>query len=387
NGTVLKIDDGLDIREFDLMHDQILKVDYFYGRVPVKWLENDDQEGLQPRVIDYKRLITIRDHLKDHPQLAPSIGRLVVNRLKLFDGQHKLAGQVLNNLNELDVKVYISPDNAERAKKLFDDLMITNLEAHSKLKQIPFYTSTLLDRLSVIYKDLLDEFVASKPPDSHTESNFIHFLVVEKQYKKTAAKEMLRGAIKNTALDYSELSKFVAEASKDANYPITIELLNKTLFPAALYLEPSISKFTSSGDHRNSETENFKELSKLIVQESFLNNWVPNVKGKTLTNVQLKARRIWHKGSVLTWAPYLKSILYFALQTMTNEERDKILYRPIIEDRQKEIVGKCLGRLFNHTMWDEPEGEIDSLLVSAKRQDELFNRKGLSEKYVIYGVS
>ena len=61
------------------------------------------------------------------------------NRLKLFDGQHKLAAQVLNNQADVDVKIYVSPDNSLAAKKLFDDLMITNLEAHSKLKQIQFH--------------------------------------------------------------------------------------------------------------------------------------------------------------------------------------------------------------------------------------------------------
>jgi hypothetical protein len=140
------------------LFDEILKVYYFYGRIPIKWLENDDQEGLQPRVIDYKRLVALRDHLKDHPQLAPSIARLVQNKFKLFDGQHKLAGQVLNDIKEVDIKVYISPDDPQKTKQLFDDLMITNLEAHSKHKQIPFYTSTLLDRLSVIYKEMVDEF-------------------------------------------------------------------------------------------------------------------------------------------------------------------------------------------------------------------------------------
>lgn len=387
NGATIKIDDGSEAREFQLLHDKILGVDYFYGKIPISWLENDDQEGLQPRVIDYKRLITIRDHLQDHPQLAPSIGRLVGNRLKLFDGQHKLAGQVLNNLSDIDVKFYISPDEAEKAKKLFDDLMITNLEAHSKLKQVPFYTSTLLDRLSVIYKELLEEFISNKPADNHTESNFVHFLVTEKQYARLEAKEMLRSAIKNSALDNSTLSKFVAEASKDASFPMTIDLLNKTLFPATLFLEPSTAKFTAADDYRNLEVDNFKELVSILVDESFLNDWIQNVKGRTLTNVQLKARRIWHKGSVLTWAPYLKSILYFALQTMTNEEREKILYRPALDDKEKLIIRKCLNRLFTHNMWDEPEGEIDSLLVSAKKQDDLFNRKGLTEKYVIYGTT
>ena len=383
--TQITIDDGIRKLSFPLLKDAILNIDYFYGRVPISWLENDDQEGLQPRVIDFKRLIGIRDHLKIHPQLAPSIARLLGNRLKLFDGQHKLAAQVLNNTTEADVKVYVSPQEPGEAKKLFDALMITNLEAHSKLKQVPFYTSTLLDRLSVIYKEFLEEFIATKAPESHTEENFVNFLAVQKPYSKTAAKDMLRSEIKHAALEGSPLQPFVAVASKDASYPVTIDLLEKTLFPATLYLEPSHAKFTSESDYRNSETQNFFEVSSIIVREAKLSNWVPNIKGRPLTNEQLKARRIWHKGSVLTWAPYLKSILYFALHTMTNEEREKILYRDPITERQKQIIATCLNRLFNHPLWDEPEGEVDSLLVSARKQDELFQRKGLTEKLVIYG--
>ncbi len=381
----IKITDGHDDKEFQLFYDNILEVHYFYGKFPICWLENDDQEGLQPRVLDYKRLITIRDHLKTHPQLAPSIGRLVGDRFKLFDGQHKLAGQILNNLQEVDVKFYISPIQQEKEKKLFDDLMITNLDAHSKLKQVPFYTSTMLDRLSVIYKEFWEEFITLKPVENHTESNFIHFLIIEKQRSKVDAKDMLRSVIKTSVLENSELSRFVAVASKDASYPITNDLLSKTIFPATLYLEPSLAKFTSAEDFRNSEIENFKELANIMVQESFLNNWVSHSKGKTLTNVQLKARRIWHKGSVLTWSPYLKSILYFSLQIMTSDERDKMLYRPTINPNQKLIIITCLNRLFNHSLWDSPEGEIDSLLVSAQKQDDLFNRKGLTEKYVLHG--
>jgi hypothetical protein len=383
--TSVLIDDGNDKRSYSLLRDEILGTSYFYGRVPVKWLENDDAEGLQPRVIDFKRLIILRDHLKDHPQLAPSISRLVGNRLKLFDGQHKLAAQILNNSAEVDLKVYVSPADSDKAKRLFDALMITNLEAHSKLKQVPFYTSTLLDRLSVIYKDLLEEFISNKPVSDHTENKFVNFLIAEKQYKKSDAMEMLRSAIKISALDSSELATFVAEASKDASYPVTIDLLNKTIFPATLHLEASDAKFTSLEDHRNSEVANFKALASILVTEGCLPNWAPNVKGKTLTSPQIKARRIWHKGSVLTWAPYLKSILYFALHAMTNEERARILYREPIAENQKAIITSCLKRLFSHPMWDDPEPEIDSLLVSAKKQDELFERKGLTEKYVIYG--
>lgn len=303
NGADLVVDDGSQKQTFPLLHDKILDVNYFYGRIPINWLENDDQEGLQPRVIDYKRLIALREHLKTHPQLAPSISRLVGNRLKLFDGQHKLAGQVLNGINEIDVKVYLSPDGEEQAKKLFDSLMMTNLDAHSKLKQVPFYTSTLLDRLSVIYNELWDDFVVKKDLGQHTENNFVQFLVTEKGKVKAEAVVLLRSAIKESILELSSLKEFVAIASKDSSYPITIDLLNKTIFQSTLFLEPSTARFASDDDFRNSETENFQTLSELLVECAHLNDWVPNIKGKSLTNIQLKARRIWHKGSVLTWTP------------------------------------------------------------------------------------
>jgi hypothetical protein len=381
----ITIDDGIDKRIFTLLFDTILNVQYFYGRIPIKWLENDDQEGLQPRVIDYKRLISLRDHLKDHPQLAPSIARLIDNRIKLFDGQHKLAGQVLNNTLEVDIKAYISPLDQERAKKLFDDLMITNLDAHSKHKQIPFYTSTLLDRLSVIYKEMLAEFTTTKPVEKHSEENFISYLVSDKQHSRADAKQMLKSAIITNAVELSAINNFTAVASRDTAFALSIDLLKTAVFPNTLFLEPSSANFKSAGDFRDSELENFKELSSLLVQYAELNNWVQNSRGKSLTNIELKARRIWHKGAVLTWAPYLKSILGMAFNFITNDDREKLLYRSVMDNDQKDRIAVCLQRLFNHPLWDEPEGEIDSLLVSARKQDELFNRKGLTEIYVLTG--
>ena len=366
-----------------MLLDPILGVSYFYGRIPVAWLENDDQEGLQPRVIDYKRLIAIRDHLKKHPQLAPSIGRLINNHLKLFDGQHKLAAQVLNGQSEVDLKIYVAPEDFEKSKNLFDSLMITNLEAHSNLKQIPFYTSTLLDRLSIIYKEMLDEFMAKNVPENHTENKFVEYLSIQRAFGTIKSKEMLRGAIKSAALENSELQKYVAVASKDSSFPISVDLLDKTIFKSTLFLDPCKAKFTSEKDYRTQETKNFSLLSKMLVEETKIANWVPNSKGKSLTNEQRKACRIWHKGAVLTWIPYLESILRVALQFMTNDEIEKKLFRTEFSEKEVQVIKFFLSRLFSHPIWDEPDSEIDSLLVSSQKQDLLFDRKGLSEKFVL----
>lgn len=207
----------------------------------------------------------------------------------------------------------------------------------------------------------------------------------EKANSRRGAIDLLRSAIKENALDGSALEKYIAIASKDASYPITIDLLNKSIFTSTLYLEPSTARFASDDDYRNLESENFQIISEIIVQQAYLTHWVQNIKGKSLTNVQLKARRIWHKGSVLTWTPYMKSILFFALQMISTKEKEKMLYRSKIDERQKEVIAACLERLFSHPIWDEPEGEIDSLLGSSRKQDDFFERKGLTERYVIFG--
>ncbi|MBN2597062.1 MAG: hypothetical protein JXR82_09805 [Marinifilaceae bacterium] len=386
NGTI-SLDDGIDNIDYPVYFDKLLNAEYFYARVKNKWIENDDEKGLQPRYIVYSRLLKLRDHLKTHPQLAPSIARLVDKKIKLFDGQHKFASQILNNETELDVKIYISPSDLEKSKLLFDQLMITNLEAHSKHKQIPFYTSTLLEKLSEIHKEFLDKFIETTLPETHTEDNFVNFLVSEQQYTKAEAKKMLISAIKTQAKELSVLKEYIAIASRDSNFPITDDLLGKTIFPNTLHLTPSKAHFKSEFDYRDSENENFKTISKLLVEKGNLVNWASKKRNSSLTNTQLKSRRIWHKGSVLTWSTYLKDIIINACNMISQDERDKLLYRKKFNQEQIDRIDASLDRMFNHNLWDEPEGEIDSLLVSAQKQHDLFNRKGLTINYVLTGRS
>lgn len=387
NDESVVITDGIDSKRFALFSDPILGVSYFYGRIPLQWLQNDDQEGLQPRVIDYKRLITLRDHLKSHPQMAPAIARLIPENgsIRLFDGQHKVAAQILNSVSEIDIKIFVSPKDAAEAKKLFDSLMITNLEAHSKLRQVPFYTSTLLERLSVIYRELWDDFATSKPPAEHSEANFIKFLIVEKNFTRVKAQEVFRAAVKENSLADTAIVPFVAEASKDPSYPITQEMLNIAIYPACLYLEASTALFDTEFDYRNQEVANFKHLCELIVERSYLKDWTQRQGAVAISDLQRKARRIWHKASVVTWSLYLKDIIINAFNMMTDEERSRLLYRLEMTSDVKERINACLKRLFDHNFWNAPEGEIDNLLASATKQSDLFKRNGLTPLFVLTG--
>jgi len=80
---------------------------YFYIVLPAQYINNDQE--LQPRPLEMKRMWELYRHLMLHSQLTPSICRLVDGRIMLFDGQHKTAAQVWAERNEIECKVYIDP--------------------------------------------------------------------------------------------------------------------------------------------------------------------------------------------------------------------------------------------------------------------------------------
>lgn len=385
NGDKVVVGDGEDDNTYDLLYDNILGTNYFYAQLPVKWVQNDDQEGLQPRVIDQKRLFELSTHLKRHPQLAPAIARVIKNKVLLFDGQHKTAAQILNGAKKIDCKVFISPDDQADSRKLFDQLMVTNLDAHSKLRQVPFYSSTLIERFSVIYKESWEDFTTEEPQENHSEANFSSYLVKKAKFDRRQANEIMRAMIIDANLSSSALSQYIAKASKDNNYPTSVEVMKSYIMPNCIYLDPSKSLFDSPSDYRNQERQNFSSFSRILSERSMLSKWVPYKRGVQPTQEQLKAKRIWHKGAVMTWGPMLKDVIINACNIMTEEDRGKLLYRSLLTQDQLERIEACLERLFNHTLWVDPNQEIDKLLGAAAKQDDLFNRNALTASYVLTG--
>ena len=386
NDSYITISDSTENRKFDLFHDEVLDVDYFYCRIPVKWVKNDDQEGLQPRVIDQKRLFELSKHLKEHPQLAPAIARILNNQIYLFDGQHKTAAQILNGKTEIDCKVFISPQLSDLSRRLFDQLMVTNLDAHSKLRQVPFYNSTLIERFSVIYKEIWEDFTQAELPQNHSEEKFLQHLLRKTGFSRAQANEIIRSMIIESNLSSSSLDRYIAKATKDNNYPLSTEIIKSYILPNCLFLLPSSALFDSVADFRNQEKSNFQTLSKIIEEKSIIEKWIPTKRNITLTTEQIKARRIWHKGSVMTWGPMLQDILINSCNLKTSEERQKLLYRQLLTQDQIDRIDTYLGRLFNHSLWVDNNPEIDKLLLSASKQEDLFNKHSLTINYVLTGV-
>jgi hypothetical protein len=187
-------------------------------------------------------------------------------------------------------------------------------------------------------------------------------------------------------LSSSSLNNYIAKATKDSNYPLSIEITKSYILPNCLYLLPSSAIFDSVADFRNQEISNFQTLSKIIEEKSVIDKWIPTKRNITQTTEQMKAKRIWHKGAVMTWGPMLQDILINSCNIKTSDERQKLLYRQLLTQDQIDRINTYLDRLFSHSLWVDNNLEIDKLLLSASKQEDLFQKYSLTINYILTGI-
>jgi hypothetical protein len=344
---------------------------YFYSVLPIEYVCNDAE--LQPRPLEQKRVWELYRHLATHTQLAPAVCRLVGNKVMLFDGQHKSAAQIWAGRKVLDCKVYIDPD----IRKLKD----TNLIAHDKLRQMPFFTSTLIAKYSDIFKQEWEEYL--ERIGTKTENDFVSFLRV--RGKTTAdAKKMLQMAIEQDVIEApsNKLSEFIAERNRTRKNPLSISILEKTFFREFVVAPPIEVEFESADDFREEEKNNLIRLLSLVADKQLIGRWNPEASNAA----HHKAERIFSAGAMRAWVPMLRDVVAQVLHLYGAIDRNKILFRQI-NDQQWIIIEERLDQLFMHKIWDDPSPDVTAQLkVNAVEQVRSFMLShGLTVNWILGG--
>ena len=101
---------------------------YFFHEVETKYIENDNEIQLRP--LDHKKILPLIFHLKLSLQLLPCLARLDLNTntVKLIDGQHKAIAQIIGNKRDrIPCLIFLSSD--------VNALCITVYKAHTDFAQ------------------------------------------------------------------------------------------------------------------------------------------------------------------------------------------------------------------------------------------------------------
>jgi hypothetical protein len=345
---------------------------YFYSVLPIEYICNDSE--LQPRPLEQKRVWELYRHLAAHTQLAPAVCRLVAGQIMLFDGQHKSAAQIWAGRKALDCKVYIEPN-----VRLLKD---TNLIAHDKLRQMPFFTSTLIAKYSDIFKQEWEEYL--ERPGTKNEGDFAAFLRVRGK-TMVEAKKMLQNAIEQDVIEAPEnrLSEFIADRNRTRKNPLSISILEKTFFREFILAPPTIVEFEGPDDFRDEERKNLVRLMSVIADKQLTGRWNP----ESNDAAHLRAERIFGAGAMRAWVPMLRDVIAQVLQLYDAADRQKVLFRAISDQAWTLIEGR-VERLFAHKVWDDPNPDVASQLkVNAVEQVRGFlSGCGLTVNWILGGT-
>ena len=344
---------------------------YFYVTLPVSVLRNDTE--LQPRSLEPERLWELYRHLLTHTQLAPAVCRLVGTQMLLFDGQHKVAAQVWAGRPLVECKVYIEPE-LRRLKE-------TNLSAHDRLRQMPFYTSTLLEKYASMASEDWQAFLETS--SSKTEGAFVDFIRSRSALSRAEALKRLRSMIYQDIIEHpqNQLREFIAEENKSRQNPITMYRLEKTFFAEFVTMPPLTDEFESDAYHRDEERENVVHLFNVIAESVLVDRWAPERDDAS----HRKAARLFSAGALRAWVPMLRDAIAPTLGLFASEERARILYRPVAESEFQKIA-KLIERLLSHKVWVDPNPELNDLRYdNVSRAREMLQSQGLTVGWILGG--
>jgi hypothetical protein len=342
---------------------------YFYMVVPVEYIHNDEE--LQPRPLEMNRLWDLYRHLLVNSQLTPSICRLTENKILLFDGQHKAAAQIWAGRKEIECKIYIEP-NIKLLKE-------TNLVAHDKLRQMPFFTSVLINKWASIFAEEWKEYLSRK--GSKSESGFVAFLI-SRGKKRLSAINMIESNIYDSIIEDKKNSiiKYVEEFSSTNKKPLTTNRLKQTIFKKFIASPPLDIDIEESDKKREFERKNIIRLLNLITDYTLKNKWNPD---KNDENHKM-SERIFLSGSFKAWAGILKDSIAALLELYDENDRKEIFLREINESKWKSIED-CIESMFERRIWqDDSEENYNMLRLSNDNQVRKYlSRRGISVNEIL----
>jgi HNH endonuclease len=125
-----------EVIELPVLRDRLSGMTSFFADFPIEYLHHDDK--INPRPIGKALRGLVEEFHRGNPQLHIGLGWLDLPkpdngpraRVRVFDGQHKIAAQVLLGVRSLPIRVFVDPDR--------DRLLSANTNAGTTLRQVAF---------------------------------------------------------------------------------------------------------------------------------------------------------------------------------------------------------------------------------------------------------
>jgi hypothetical protein len=272
-----------EIQSLPVIDDKLSGMPSFFASFPLEYLHHDDR--INPRSIGSNIRGLIEEFLAKRPQLHVALAWWAPEQdgagpLKVFDGQHKAAAQILLGTKELPIRVFIEPDT--------NILLQANTNAGGKLRQVAFDAAVMRHLGSSLYVERVRKYQSMRglAPDDYSfaEHDLVRFFRGESREMERYVIDAQRDAI--THAQENRLLEFVEWSGKASEKPLSYSTIERTFFKEFLYkkaLETPIDSGMEDGSNpRMLERQQLIRLMSLFAEVFFVGHWDPDLGGRRL---------------------------------------------------------------------------------------------------------
>jgi hypothetical protein len=290
-------------------------------RLPIEYLHHDDK--VNPRSIGNSIRGLIEEFHRKRPQLHVPLAwldsaELEGGKVRLFDGQHKAAAQILLDQRHLPLRIFLNPDT--------DVLITANTNAGTNLRQVAFDKSTQRHLGATILGDRIDRFLQDKimaPGDERfSEKDLVEHFRGEQRQMRRYVLDAQRNAISHN--ERNKLRDFIEWGGKRGEKPISYSSIEKTFFSQFIgkeMLETSFYGVSAQGENpRELEKRQIVKLMSSVAEAFYtggkydfargtdkLENKIQ--KGEIIPDDHLRAHRIGREEILGAWLPFVSKVI------------------------------------------------------------------------------
>lgn len=331
------------IRRVPLLRDQLSGMESFFASLPLEYLHHDDR--INPRSIGSNLRGLIEEFNEKRPQLHVALGWWApedeadgAGPVKVFDGQHKAAAQILLGVRELPIRVFVRPDT--------NVLLQANTNAGGVLRQVAFDAAVMRHLGSTLYVERVNQYRKLRGLDeddySFSEHDLVRFFRGERREMERYIIDAQRDAVTHDS--ENKLLEFVEWAGKGADRPLSYTSIERCFFKELLHkkaLDSPIDEGLEQGTNpRMLERQQLVRIMSLFAEVFFVGHWDPERGGRRLENrlldgeaipeMHLRAWRIAREEVLANVIAWLRLVIehYFAFAGQ-KYDKDRILHRPL----------------------------------------------------------
>ncbi|HEY0085656.1 MAG TPA: HNH endonuclease [Allosphingosinicella sp.] len=346
----------VEAREAPLFTDTLSGMRSVFLTLPIEYLFHDDK--LNPRSIGSNLRGLLEEFFKKRPQLHVPLGWVDCKekggpRVRLFDGQHKAAAQVLLGVRTLPVRIFIDPDP--------DALLTANTNAGTVLRQVAFDKSTQRHLGARILWDRVERFRADRTHPADYESFTEQQLVDHFKGEQASIRKYILDAQRTAITDHADnkLRDYIESAGKSADRPFSYSAIEKAVYSQFIYggmLDTPWNHQEDVGENpRTLEREQLVRLLNLVADKIYIGQYDLEAggakiesrvqKGEAIDDNHLRAHRMAREEILSAWIGKIRTIAQLSFTTNN---------LPFYADRP-------LQRPFPETLWTNLENYLVNL--------------------------